>query len=360
MKVAAHPYLDLPQNAFWRTAVAGRPAHGLEDIYRRKFALAADDKIATAGSCFAQHISRHLKANGYGVLDVEPAPQWLPAELHAQYGFSTYSARYGNIYTVAQLLQLARECLGRFRPADLAWAKGGKVFDALRPAVEPEGYADEEELRLHRRYHLGRVRTMFAEADVLIFTLGLTEAWLHKPSGTVYPTCPGVIAGAFDAAQHGFVNFDVLQMEAMFRAFVGCLEALRPGRGPPRIILTVSPVPLTATASGKHVLAANTYSKAALRALAGLLADRHDFVDYFPSFEIVTNPAARGTFFDANLRTVTAHGVEQVMRIFFAAHGEQAGKAAAAQASPAAPPTDAAANTEVQCEEAMLEAFASG
>jgi hypothetical protein len=357
MTDAAHPYEGLPASAFWRSAVAERPAYALADLYRKKFSVSPSDKIATAGSCFAQHISRYLRANRYEVLDVEPAPAWLPPELHTRYGFSTYSARYGNIYTVAQLLQLAKECLGRFQPADAVWPKGDKVFDAIRPAVEPEGYRSEDELRLHRGYHLGRVRALFRHMDVLVFTLGLTEAWFHKKSGTVYPTCPGVIAGTFDEAEHAFVNLNFVQMEAMFREFLGCLQALRPEGALPRIILTVSPVPLTATASGQHVLPASTYSKAALRALAGYLSDRYEFVDYFPSFEIITNPAARGMFFDGNLRTVTPHGVAEVMKIFFAAH-------AAAPAAAAAPPAGAdrgdAASTQVQCEEAMLEAFSNG
>lgn len=359
MSDAAHPYEGLPGSAFWRSAVAERPPYGMEDIYRKKFPVAPGDKIATAGSCFAQHISRYLRANGYQVLDVEPPPPWLAPESREKYGFATYSARYGNIYTIAQLLQLARECLGRFQPVDIAWRKGERLVDALRPTVEPEGHGSEAELQLHRRHHLGRVRLLFSQMDVLVFTLGLTETWLHRDSGTVYPTCPGVVAGSFDAARHAFVNLDFVQMEAMFREFLGCLQALRPGGGLPRIVLTVSPVPLTATASGRHVLPASTYSKAALRALAGYLADRHAFVDYFPSFEIVTNPAARGTFFDGNLRTVTRHGVAEVMKVFFAAHGVRT--EAAPAALPAPPPDSGAAQgPQVQCEEAILEAFADG
>jgi hypothetical protein len=356
---AAHPYEGLPGSAFWRTAVAERPAHALENIYRKKFCLSPSDKIATAGSCFAQHISRHLRANRYEVLDAEPPPPWLPPDLRMQYGFATYSARYGNIYTVAQLLQLAKECLGRFQPADAVWRKGDRVFDALRPTVEPEGYRSEEELRRHRSYHLARVRALFSQMDVLIFTLGLTEAWAHRRTGTVYPSCPGVIAGAFDEAEHAFVNLGFVQMDAMFREFLGVLKALRPGGGLPRIILTVSPVPLTATASGHHVLAASTYSKAALRALAGSLSERHDFIDYFPSFEIVTNPAARGAFFDGNLRTVTSHGVAEVMKIFFAAHGAQSAPEPVTQ-PPASSVPDDAGDTDIQCEEAILEAFSNG
>jgi hypothetical protein len=361
MPSSANPYDGLPASAFWKSGVVERPHYALDNIYRKKFQLRPEDRIATAGSCFAQHISRYLRANGFRILDVEPPPAWLPPALHARYGYSMYSARYGNIYTVAQLLQLARECLGQTAPDCAVWMKDGRYVDALRPAIEPEGYSSEAELRLHRKYHVSRVRALLSQMDVLIFTLGLTETWFHKKAGTIYPTCPGVIAGQFDDADHGFVNLNFVQMDATFGEFLACLKAMRAGEKLPRIILTVSPVPLTATASGQHVLAASTYSKAALRALAGHLADRHEFIDYFPSFEIVTNPAARGTFFNGNLRTVTSHGVGEVMKVFFAAHGGQGGP-------PKAPPPPApepsvareTADAQVQCEEAMLEAFANG
>ena len=82
-------------------------------------------------------------------------------------------------------------------------------------------------------------------------------------------------------------------------------------------VMTVSPVPLTGTASGRHVLQATTYSKAVLRAVAGELAQKYDHIDYFPSYEVITNQAARGCFYEENLRSVRREGVEAVMNIFF-------------------------------------------
>ena len=40
-------------------------------------------KIAMAGSCFAQQLSRHLRARGFDVMDQEPSPPGLtPEERH--------------------------------------------------------------------------------------------------------------------------------------------------------------------------------------------------------------------------------------------------------------------------------------
>ena len=71
------------------------------------------------------------------------------------------------------------------------------------------------------------------------------------------------------------------------------------------MILTVSPVPLTATATGDHVLAATAQAKATLRAAAGDFAADTDGVDYFPSFELVTSHATGGPWFEPNLRAVS-------------------------------------------------------
>ena len=64
-----------------------------------------------------------------------------------------------------------------------------------------------------------------------------------------------------------------------------------------RFLLTVSPVPLTATNSGNHVLVATVDSKSRLRAVAGQLARTVSRVDYFPSYEIISAPPFRGSFF---------------------------------------------------------------
>lgn len=123
-----------------------------------------------------------------------------------------------------------------------------------------------------------------------------------------------------------------------------------PQASPFKVLLTVSPVPLTATANGGHILPASTYSKATLRAVAGDFARAHDNVDYFPSYEIVTNPARRSAFFDPNLRTVREEGVSAVMRVFFHHHGGQGADLAVSAA--------AKAEIDADCEDALLEGFA--
>ncbi len=147
-----HPYRNLPPPAFWKSGVAGAVPTG---IYQRKWPIGHSTGIATAGSCFAQHIGRRLRQNGFRVLDQEPAPAYLPPRLHHLFGYGIYSARYGNIYTMRQMLQLARAAFGEFDSGEIVWrGPAGRFHDALRPGVEPEGLDSPEEVISHRDQHL--------------------------------------------------------------------------------------------------------------------------------------------------------------------------------------------------------------
>ena len=346
----SHPYSDLSDRAFWRSGVADADPTAPQDIHRPKFALDRDAAIATAGSCFAQHVGRALAGAGLNVLDVEPPPRLAGRDLARAYGYGVYSARYGNIYTTRQLVQLIEAARTvRVDPAQV-WQRDGRFYDALRPTVEPGGLTQAAEVLALRRAHLRAVAALFAQCTHFVFTLGLTECWADRLDGRVWPTCPGVVAGRFDADRHMFLNLGFQDVLADLERARALLQGFSPGM---RMILTVSPVPLTATASGGHVLAATARSKAVLRAAADEFAAAHPDVDYFPSYEIVTNPAARGAFFQPNLREVTAAGVQAVMGAFLAAHGLAPQPKARAVASPDA--ADAA--EDVICEEILLEAM---
>lgn len=346
------PYAALSDHSFWRRGVAEAHWEALEGLYAPRFPITPQCRVATAGSCFAQHIGSRLHANGYQVLDVEPPPPGLTGRQAQIYGFNLYSARYGNIYTARHLRQLVEQAVGEREPLILPWAMGDRFVDGLRPALEPSGLKDQDEVAAHRRQHLDRVLEMILGMDVLVFTLGLTEAWIDLPTGAALPVCPGLIAGAFDSQRHAFHNFSHAEVVGDLRATADLVEQRRRQAGietPVRILLTVSPVPLTATATGSHVLTATQYSKAVLRAAAGEFCSENPRADYFPSYEIIASAWAPD-FYDANRRTVTSAGVDVVMGCFFRAHGAFA----------ISEPDSAAVDDQdgdVFCEEAMLDAL---
>jgi hypothetical protein len=113
--------------------------------------------------------------------------------------------------------------------------------------------------------------------------------------------------------KYAFRNQDAYEIVSDMTRF---LEALRASNPAAQVILTVSPVPLMATATpNAHVLTATTYSKSALRVAAEMVTRAHDGVHYFPSYEIITGAHARGGYFADDLRNVTEEGVAHVMRL---------------------------------------------
>jgi hypothetical protein len=349
------PYQRLPRRQYWTTAVGGKNLGNVKAPYSKRFPIEGL-RVATAGSCFAQEIASRLRKRGYVVIDKEPPPSTLRGQAARDFGYLLYSARYGNIYTARQLLQLASEALGRIdvHPDVLVQEKHGRYVDAFRPSVEPEGVSTEQEVLLQRKVHLRRVRQVLEEADLFVFTFGLTEAWEHKPTGLIYPVAPGVVAGQFDSAVHVFRNFRVREVVDDFIAFRNLAHSVNPAM---KFLITVSPIPLAATASDSHVLTATVKSKSVLRAAASELYDEFPDIDYFPSYDLLMTPFLGGQAFEGDQRNVTKSSVEQVMNIFFA---EQIlTESPLDEASvPSQRMADASPDALV-CEEALLDAFAA-
>lgn len=354
-----HPYASLADKCFWSTAVAKRNMFDIDELWDPQFAFDPWMKVATFGSCFAQHIGKALEARGFNWFIAEPAPQGLSPDNAKKFNYGVFSARTGNIYTVSLLKQWVEWATGAKPVPDEIWAKDGRFYDPFRPNIEPDGFESEDELLRSRELAIEAFRTTLTDSQRFVFTLGLTESWWNATHGYEYPMCPGTVAGDFDAAQHSFVNQDYSFIHSTLKQTLQVIRELNPQI---RFLLTVSPVPLTATVSGNHVMVATMESKSVLRAVASALRRECEGVDYFPSYEIINATPFRGTFFEANQRSVNHAGVDHVMKTFFTCLNAKYAREGAAE-SPASPgaartPAPAAdANDDVVCEEALLSAF---
>nr|WP_255609420.1 GSCFA domain-containing protein [Methylosinus sp. Sm6] len=260
----------------------------------------------SAGSCFAANIIPFFESAGFPYVRTEFVDE------ADRYGYHLYSAAYGNIYTARQLRQLLERLAGSFRPIEDRWRIGEAVIDPFRPGL-PDPAGSDEEFDLILDSHHARFREAIRRASLFIFTLGLTEAWVSKADGAVFPACPGTIAGAFDPERHAFVNFRSSDIRDDLLESMQLLKRFNPAI---RMMATVSPVPLVATASGAHVQRATAYSKAALRVACEEAAQYWPDLVYFPAYEIVTGPHSAG-FFEADLRQVSPAGVQAVMDVLF-------------------------------------------
>jgi len=144
-----NPYIGLPPSRYWKLGVAHTPDGPFRDIWQPKFAISQDDAFVTAGSCFAQHISRWLRSHGYTWLDTEPAESGADSEQAALDGYGVFSFRTGNIYTAALLRQWISWALGLVAPpeSDDVAVEDGRSYDLFRPTVPATGYSSDGECR---------------------------------------------------------------------------------------------------------------------------------------------------------------------------------------------------------------------
>lgn len=311
----SHPYTGLPSYCYWKRAVTNTPLAETDLVVEAPFKIGRQEAVVTAGSCFAQHIARYLRNSGFGFLITEKPHPFVSHPMAEEFGYGVYTARYGNIYTTRQLLQLFQRAYGLFTPQEDIWRSMDNTafVDPFRPQIQPVGFCSEQDYYLDRETHFRAVREAFEKMEVFVFTLGLTESWINKTDGAVYPLCPGVAGGEF-SDNYEFVNFEVDEVVADFKAFLRLLREKNPTC---KIILTVSPVPLMATYEKRHVVVSTTYSKSVLRVACEKLVKTESQVAYFPSYEIITGNQSRGQFFGPDLRSVKEDGVKQVMHLFF-------------------------------------------
>ncbi|WP_343116080.1 GSCFA domain-containing protein [Ostreiculturibacter nitratireducens] len=324
-----HPYVGLPDRQFWKHEPGIADPAAFDPVSDVPFHIAPEDKVVTAGSCFAQHVARRLSNSGFNHLITEPAPAFVDPDLAERFNYGMFSARYGNIYTTRQLRQLVDRAYGRFRPLAAFWPKDRteRVIDPFRPQIQPEGFVSEAELLADRESHFAAVRSAFENMDVFVFTLGLTECWADVRDGAVFPLAPGVAGGRYRPGEVRFLNFDLEETLADLLAALAAIRAVNPTV---RFILTVSPVPLNATMEPRHVYVSSAWSKSVLRLAAERVTRLVPGSVYFPSYEIITAPHVRGRYFGEDCREVLPDGVDHVMRLFFrhfAGEGRAGGEA---------------------------------
>lgn len=355
-----HPYLGRPDYQFWRKDPGLTDMALFDPVGPASFKIAPTDKVVTAGSCFAQHVARFLANAGFDFLVTEQPHPLLTEKVAAEMNYGLFSARYGNVYSTRQLRQLLQRAYGAFTPIDTAWQRADRRWvDPFRPQILPGGYVSAREVDLDREIHLEAVRRAIDQMSVFVFTLGLTETWLDRRDGAVYPLAPGVAGGRYDESIHAFHNLDVAEVAEDLQWSLDFIRSRNPGV---KFILTVSPVPLNATAVDRHVSVSTAYSKAVLRVAAEQVASANDLCDYYPSYEIITSSVTRSAYFADDAREIREDGVHHVMSLFLKHYAEGAAADAPAPRPKARPASATAARTaqaealmQVLCDEEAID-----
>ena len=293
-----HPYNSLNKNKFWATGVKTSYTDDTPkfDLPSLNSIIGENQSVSSVGSCFAQHIGKNL---------VEYGVNFNTSNL-TRVGFESFDL--GNVYTSSQLLMWLKVSLNlKTLSENNVYFCGTEYKDYLLPHCS--GFSKLSELLENRVAVVNDMRETLKKTDLLIFTLGLTELWKSSEE-EILPVCPGVSSGQFDRNRHHFHNLSFKDVsEDLIEIDKLCNEL----NSSMKILLTVSPVPLTATASEEHILVASMQSKAILRAAVAEHVRKSKISSYFPSYEIITHNQKGDWRFDDNLRTVSAKGVGLVM-----------------------------------------------
>jgi len=276
------------------------PSGGVEDynpvLSPEPGLVTKETAVASIGSCFARELKEWLVENQYNYLQAET-------------GESTQSgsARYGEVYNTACLLQIFRAAYGEFNPEERWWPYKGRLFDPYRKGVT---WKDEQEAETELRAHAQAVARIVTEADVLVCTAGLSEVWRNRDDGSTFFQVPP--KEIFDPERHEFVLTTVEENTQNLEQLYALLQKHNPKL---RLIVTLSPVPLRATFQKEMTcVQADTISKSILRVAIANLCRNHPEIVYFPAYELITRLTRRP--FKKDNRHVERRAVGRIMKTF--------------------------------------------
>lgn len=313
------------QNDFKRWLDTGDDRNAAQQRFREdffpvnstpKFRLKHSDRFFAIGSCFARNIERELSAQGITCLTEGIN---IPADFYT--GARDARAAMNKFNIPSMIDEIARTFDPDHRePGRYIELAPGEYFDPATSGIKLLPLADHALVRQAIRATTLRM----AEADVVIVTLGLVEAWFDRESGLFLNTSPHPRAMQREARRvrlalpgdrpnrflHMRPNFSFLR-DKMHRL----IHAIACHAPKARVVVSVSPVPLQATMTADDVVMSSSLSKSLLRVVAEDARASFDHVDYFPSYEMVMNSPRALTWEEDEIH-VKASLVSQVTGAF--------------------------------------------
>jgi hypothetical protein len=280
-----------------------------DDFYAetRRF-ITSQTPIGSIGSCFATRIAHQLQLWGYNyVIEEDDLPSTVPLSRLASTTFRMAPARCGTLFDTPGMRQVVERAFGLWEPPHvIARTKDGRVVDPFRTIVQD--FRTVEEYEADRASHTAALQRALLKCDVMILTLGLTEAWEYVPTGDFVSLPQLALAPNLFRRRRLSVAENLAELERLFSVY-------RAHKPTIRFIVSVSPVPLNKSFSRDHIVVANAYSKATLRVVAEEFVGRHPEVAfYFPAYEAVIHGTREP--WEEDKRHVSAAAVARVMTLF--------------------------------------------
>jgi len=229
------------------------------------YPIGLTSRIITLGSCFAEVMGRRL----------------------ADHKLTVLNNPFGTLFNPVSLARLVSLALEGATPDDTRYVNRDGIWfhydfhSSLWARSQPE-------LRTSLQNVLAETSAFLRTADYLLLTLGSALVYRHLETDQVVASCHKMPGALFQKYMYSY--------EYMMDDMKHLLKRLHRANPKLRVIVTVSPVRHT-----RDTLPLNSASKATLRVVAHELTLWHDWVQYFPAYEIVQDDLRDYRFYEADL-----------------------------------------------------------
>ena len=250
------------------------------NLEKPPFRLDYQSLIMMVGSCFVENVGEKLEYFRFHT-DVNPC---------------------GIVYNPVSAAQTLRLLMERrqFVAEDL-WHHGGLWGSFLHHGRFSDADCGACLEKINKRIQLSSEH--LKHTDLLVITWGTSWVYEYLQTGQVVSNCH-----KFPAADFRRYRLKVEEIVDIYRELIQRLKAYNPSLN---ILFTVSPI--RHWKDGAH---GNQLSKAVLHLAIDELVNTFDFVDYFPSYEIVMDELRDYRFYTSDMLHVSPQGVDYIWEKF--------------------------------------------
>lgn len=206
------------------------------------FKLNKKSKVLTIGSCFANNLGQELKKQG-----IETTSLTMPSNLQ-------------NVFSIESFFKWVVKDIDDDK---MCWQEtNGNVYSPDESRIE----------------FLNDIK----KSDMIVITLGLSEVWKDKKTGLIF--WRAVPKEIYDESRH---DFYLASVDETCISIERIIDLILEANTECKIVITLSPVPLSATFRGKSCITSDCVSKSILRVAIDTTCSKFNFIKYWPSYEYV-------------------------------------------------------------------------
>lgn len=230
-----------------------------------EFRITHQKHILSIGSCFAEHIGNLLNDNKFYIQLNPFGITYNPAAIAR----SLQSIRKGNLFDKSDLFEHQ------------------KIWSSLDHHSRFSGIDPNLVLQLINQ-EISDCHNRLDQLEFLILTFGTAHAFFHKAEKRIVNNCHKLPADNFERK--------LLSVEEITKSISSEISALKTLSPNLKVIITVSPV--------RHIrdgLTGSKLSKATLLLAAHQLASDNEFIEYYPSYELLIDDLRDYRFYKPDL-----------------------------------------------------------